>query len=165
MKKVAIVADGWKKYINYAWIGGCRNYIKEHQLDVCLHVFHSYASFSMDEKYNVGEYNIIELPDFSDYDGIILEFTNITNPVVKGEILRKVRDSGVPTVSLLEDIPGLYFAGTNNFAAMGQMVEHIIRDHGCRILNFVGGPTNNTENMPRYEAYKAILEKYDIPFD
>lgn len=165
MKKVAIVADGWKKYINYAWIGGCRNYIKEHQLDVCLHVFHSYASFSMDEKYNVGEYNIIELPDFSDYDGIILEFTNITNPVVKGEILRKVRDSGVPTVSLLEDIPGLYFAGTNNFAAMGQMVEHIIRDHGCRILNFVGGPTNNTENMLRYEAYKAILEKYDIPFD
>ena len=24
MKKVAIIADGWKKYINYAWIGGCR---------------------------------------------------------------------------------------------------------------------------------------------
>ena len=33
MKKIAIVADGWRRFINYDWICGCKRYIKEHILD------------------------------------------------------------------------------------------------------------------------------------
>ena len=32
-RKIAIIADGWRRHITYVWIRGCRNYIKEHELD------------------------------------------------------------------------------------------------------------------------------------
>jgi hypothetical protein len=37
----------------------------------------------MDEKYNIGEYNIVELPDLTEYDGIILELTNVNNARIR----------------------------------------------------------------------------------
>ena len=71
-RKIAIIADGWRRHITYVWIRGCRKYIKEHELDIEISVFHSFGNFSRDEKFNAGEYNIIHLPDLSQFDGIIL---------------------------------------------------------------------------------------------
>ena len=76
-RKIAIIADGWRRHITYVWIRGCRNYIKEHELDIEISVFHSFGNFSRDEKFNAGEYNIIHLPDLSQFDGIILELSLI----------------------------------------------------------------------------------------
>jgi diguanylate cyclase (GGDEF)-like protein len=165
MKKVAIIADGWKKFMNYAWIDGARQYIKEHDLDVTLHIFHSFGSYSMDEKYNIGEYNIMELPDLAEYDGIILELTNVTNVRIREKILDKALKSGVPTVSLLEQFEGCLFSGTDNYTAMTRLVEHLIDVHGCRVLDFVGGSPDNSENRTRFEAYKDVLRAHNIPYD
>lgn len=49
-RKIAIIADGWRRHITYVWIRGCRNYIKEHELDIEISVFHSFGNFSRDEK-------------------------------------------------------------------------------------------------------------------
>lgn len=83
-------------------IRGCRNYIKEHELDIEISVFHSFGNFSRDEKFNAGEYNIIHLPDLSQFDGIILEVTNMLNQKKRQQIIRIIQESGVPAVSLLE---------------------------------------------------------------
>ncbi len=165
MKKVAIIADGWRKFVNYAWMSGCRQYIKENGLDVNLYVFHSFGSYSMDEKYNAGEYNIVELPNFADFDGIILELTNVANPEAKEKILRKARKSGVPIVSLLEEFEGCFFSGIDNHSAMRYMAEHLIDVHGCRELNFVGGPLDNAENRVRFQAYQDVLKAHGIPYE
>lgn len=101
-RKIAIIADGWRRHITYVWIRGCRNYIKEHELDIEISVFHSFGNFSRDEKFNAGEYNIIHLPDLSQFDGIILEVTNMLNQKKRQQIIRIIQESGVPAVSLLE---------------------------------------------------------------
>lgn len=131
-RKIAIIADGWRRHITYVWIRGCRNYIKEHELDIEISVFHSFGNFSRDEKFNAGEYNIIHLPDLSQFDGIILEVTNMLNQKKRQQIIRIIQESGVPAISLLEKIPGLYHAGPDNYATMEQMVEHLITDRGLR---------------------------------
>lgn len=95
-RKIAIIADGWRRHITYVWIRGCRNYIKEHELDIEISVFHSFGNFSRDEKFNAGEYNIIHLPDLSQFDGIILEVTNMLNQKKKQQIIRIIQESGVP---------------------------------------------------------------------
>lgn len=165
MKKIAIVADGWRRYINYAWIGGCRSYIAERNLDVDLYVFNSFGNFSRDKKYNIGEYNITNLPDFSQFDGIILELTNIFNPVVKERIIHRVLESGVPAVSLVEELPGMYYTGIDNYAAMEMIVEHLVTEHGCKVLNFAGGPVDNAENKYRKQAYCDVLRRHGIPVE
>lgn len=163
MRKVAIIADGWKKYINYAWVGGCRQYIADHNCDMNLYFFNSFGNYSLDEKYNLGEYNIFHLPDLRTFDGIILELTNISDVELKQRIIARVEESGVPTVSLLEDIPQFYYVGTNNYATMKKMVNHLIEVHGCKTLNFIAGPEENCESMARLSAYRDALREHGIP--
>lgn len=164
-RKIAIIADGWRRHITYVWIRGCRNYIKEHELDIEISVFHSFGNFSRDEKFNAGEYNIIHLPDLSQFDGIILEVTNMLNQKKKQQIIQIIQESGVPAVSLLEKIPGLYHAGLDNYATMEQMVEHLIVAHSCKTLNYVGGPADSQENLLRWQAYEDVLQRYGIPLE
>ncbi len=165
MKKVAIFSDGWRKYFNFAWVDGCHTYIKENKLDVDLYVFNSFGNFSQDEKFNAGEYNIFQLPDLTEFDGAIVDVTNIHQEQVREDIISKIRSAGIPAVSLVDEISGFYYAGIDNYAAMYHMVEHLIKEHGCKTLNFVGGPEENIENRQRLEGYRAVLEKYQIPFE
>lgn len=165
MKKIAIIADGWRRYINYAWISGCRQYIREHGLDVDIYAFHSFGNFSRDEKYNDGEYNIANLPDFSKFDGILVELTNVSRQQFKTELIARIRASKVPAVSLVERIPGLYYSGIDNYAAMEKLVEHLIVKHGCKTLNYAGGPEQNGENKERFRAYRDVLQRHGIPVE
>lgn len=165
MRKVAIFSDGWRNFFNFSWVDGCHQYIMDHHLDAQVYVFNSFGDFSVDEKFNAGEFNIFHLPDLKEFDGIIVDLNNIREDKVREEILWEVRNSGVPTISLVNEIPGLYYAGIDNYSAMYTIVEHVIREHGCRTLNFVGGPVENYENRERLRAYRDVLEKYHIPYE
>lgn len=165
MKKVAIIVDGWKKYVNYAWVQGCQEFIDQNNLDVNLYIFHSFGNFSKDEKFNRGEYNIYNLPNFEDFDGIILELTNVSEKDAKDKIIKRVLDSKVPAVAMIEHIPGLYYVGIDNYIAMEKLVEHLITVHGAKTLNYVGGPITSDENLIRFQAYKNVLERHNIPVE
>ena len=43
-------------------------------------------------------------------------------------------------------------------------MEHLIAEHGCTKLNYVGGIIGNYENQQRF-AYRDTLSKHGIPFD
>lgn len=162
MKRIAIIADAWKRYVNYSWVFGCRKYIQEHDLDVEIDIFHSFGNMSRDEQNNLGEYNIINLPDLTKYDGLIVEITNILDPDRLDMVVKKILVSGVPAVSMLEKIPGMYRAGIDNYRSMRMIVEHLITEHGCRRINYVGGPVDSYENNSRKRAYEDALREYGI---
>jgi diguanylate cyclase (GGDEF)-like protein len=165
MKKIAIIENGWAKFINYAWTLGLKQYMEAHDIDANIYIFNSFGNFNLDERFDIGEYNITKLPDLKKFDGIILELTNFGDSLVKDEIVGRVKASGVPAVSLVEDIPGLYYAGIDNYTAMREMVEHLVTKHGCRQINYVGGPKKSSENMTRFQAYKDVLDAHGIPFE
>ena len=117
----------------------------------------SFGDFNLDEKYNLGEYNIHNLPDFNDFDGVILELTNVALPECKASIIERVLEAKIPAISLVEEIPGLYYAGIDNYAAMCEIVEHVITKHGARTLNFVGGPEDSMENQMVFHTSSPSL--------
>ena len=165
MKKLAIFSDGWRKFFNFSWVDGCHQYVVDHNLDVQIYVFNSFSNFSIDEKYNIGELNIFNLPNLKEFDGLIVDLNNIITDKAYEDILRKIRNSGVPTISLINEVPGLYYAGVDDYAAMYTIVEHVIKKHGCRSLNFVGGPIENYQNKERLRGYKAALEDNGITYE
>ncbi|MGO4947261.1 diguanylate cyclase [Blautia sp. Sow4_E7] len=165
MKKIALITDGWGRYVTYTWIQGYRNYMAAHRSDMDLYIFQSFGNFSMDEKHNTGEYNITRLPDFSEFDGILLDLATVSQPDLIAEVIERARKSGVPTVSLLEQIPGFYHSGIDNYEAITRIVDHLITEHGCRTLNYIGGPEFNKENQLRFKAYKDALLRHGIPFE
>lgn len=165
MKKIALITDGWGRYVTYTWIQGYRNYMAAHQSDMDLYIFQSFGNFSMDEKHNAGEYNIARLPDFSEFDGILLDLATVSQPDLIAEIIERAKLSSIPAISLLEQIPGLYHSGIDNYEAISRIVEHLITEHGCRTLNFIGGPEFNRENQLRFKAYRDALLRHGIPFE
>lgn len=136
-----------------------------HQSDMDLYIFQSFGNFSMDEKHNAGEYNIARLPDFSEFDGILLDLATVSQPDLIAEIIERAKLSNIPAISLLEQIPGLYHSGIDNYEAISRIVEHLITEHGCRTLNFIGGPEFNRENQLRFKAYRDALLRHGIPFE
>ena len=165
MKKIALITDGWKHYVTYAWVQGYRRYASQYHLDTDLYVFQSFGNFNTDEGYNSGEYNITRLPDLRTFDGIILDLSNVSDASLKESFLARVRESGIPAISLLEDLPGLYYSGLDNLTDFSILVEHLITEHGCRKLNYVGASPRNQENQKRLLAYRKTLEKHGILFE
>lgn len=165
MKKVALISDGWKRLITYAWVDGIMRYIHDHHADICLYHYSCHGNWSTDELYNQGEYNIYTLPDLSGFDGIILDCINITDEVQLCKTIELLRASGVPVVSISCDIDGFYYAGIDNRRTICEMMDHLYNVHGCRRFVFAGGPKENYENCLRVEAYRKSLNKYYLSLE
>lgn len=164
MKKIALIMDGWKRFFSYAWASGILQRIQETNEDVNLYIFNSSSEWSMDEDYNIGEYNIYNLPDFEAFDGIVVDLNNIRKEEVRNQVITAVRKSKKPAVSINNDVEGFYYVGINNYVAMQEIIQHLYEEHHCRKFWFVMGPTDNYENNIRTRSLKEFLEQNDIDY-
>lgn len=163
MKKVALFMDGWKRYFSHTLPLGFIHKIREENADVNLYVFNSNGSWSNDDTYSHGEYNIFNLPNLNDFDGIMLSLNNVKYPEVTDALVTKVRESGIPAVSFETKFDDMYFLGVDNYKAMYGMVEHTIKEHQCKTIWYIGGPENHFEARERMNAYKDCLKEYGLP--
>ena len=98
MKKIALISDGWRRMITYAWVDGIIRRIRELDEDIALYQYNCYGNWSKDALHNTGEYNIYNLPDLSAFDGIILDGSNIVDVRSKRKDCRtpaELRGSGL----------------------------------------------------------------------
>lgn len=165
MKKIALVMDGWKRFFTYAWPSGILQRIKETGEEVNLYIFNSSGDWSMDDDYNNGEYNIYNLPDFKDFDGIIMDLNNIRHKDVGRNIIETIKKSGKPAISIANKIDDFYYVGIDNYAAMQEMIAHLYDIHQCRSFWFVMGPADNYENQVRVQALKDFIQEQNITYD
>lgn len=162
MKKVALFSDGWKRLITYAWVDGMMSFISKSEEDICLYQYNCHGNWSHDEMHNHGEYNIYKLPKLSDFDGIIMDCTNISDKHVFDNLVDMLRKSNKPVVSIGNHIEGFYYAGIDNKKPIADMMEHLYDKHGCRRFIFAGGPENNYENELRVRAYQESLDRHGL---
>lgn len=164
MRKIALIMDGWKRYLTFAWPAGILQRIHETGEEVNLYIFNSSGNWSRDEEYNAGEYNIYRLPELDQFDGIILDLTNITSKAVREEVITRAKNAGKPVISIADRIENFYYVGIDNFNAMRKMIEHLWEVHNCRKYWFIMGPKEHYENKKRANAVKSFLEKKKFAF-
>jgi DNA-binding LacI/PurR family transcriptional regulator/signal transduction histidine kinase/ActR/RegA family two-component response regulator len=75
------------------------------------------------------------------------------------------RFRGVPLCSIGLAVPGVPSLVIDNHTGMVAIVEHLLREHGCRRLAFISGAPGHPEGDARFQAYLDVLERHDIPFD
>lgn len=164
MRKIALIMDGWKRFFTYAWPSGILQRIQETNEKVNLYIFNSFGNWNTDQEYINGEYNIFNLPELSDFDGIILDLNNISSEKELAEVIDRVKQSGKPVVSIANEIENFYFAGIDNAAAMRKIISHLYEHHGYRKFWFVMGPTSNYESVCRTKAMKQFLKEHGIDY-
>lgn len=172
MRKIAVVVDDEIRPFTLTRIAGIARKLGEAKDEVNMYIFRSSGSSSMDEKYNLGEYNIYHLPDFSDFDGIIIDLNNVkkhdkmsTGVQASRYVIEEIRKAGKPVVSIANDIEGFYYLGIDNYAAMKTMVAHIHEVHGCRKIWGVMGPRGNYESGERARAIQDYMDEHGLPYD
>ena len=162
MRKVALITDGWKRYLTYAWPAGIMQRVQETGEDVNLYIFNSSGNWNKDQGYNRAEYNIFNLPDFCDFDGIILELNNISSQPIFDEVIQRAGKAGVPVVSIANELEDFYYVGIDNYSAMQQIIAHLHEVHGCEKFWFIMGPKENYECDRRLRGMLDYAKNHNI---
>lgn len=162
MKKIALLADGWKRLITYAWVQGINTFNEKHSEPIEICHYNCMGNWSDDLVFNQGEYNIFDLPELSRYDGIIIDINNMKDTVQRHHLIELVKKSGVPAISLGSSVEELYYVGIDNKRAIRQMMEHLKNEHACQSFCFAGGPKNSSENEKRVEAFQECIREWNL---
>jgi DNA-binding LacI/PurR family transcriptional regulator/signal transduction histidine kinase/ActR/RegA family two-component response regulator len=109
---------------------------------------------------------IYELLHPDSVDGIIVVSTLLSTHCGAGGVARMVERFGpATTCSIGIELPGIPSLVLDNRPGMEAVVEHLVRDHGRRKIAFLAGTPENPEARDRFDAYRAVLQRYSIPFD
>ena len=110
---------------------------------------------------------IFDLLDKSAVDGLIVSSTLLSGYCGKKGIeeFLEHRYRGMALASLGIEVPGVPSIVVENRSGMDAVLEHLIQDHGCRRVAFVGGTPHNPEAEERLAIYREALERHGLPFE
>lgn len=129
-----------------------------------LFVFTNHTSRRENKESIQGAYQIMELPDFEYFDGVVVAIDTIAYPPIASYVIDKLRTSKKPAITLDREMEGYGCIQTSSHDAQYKMVEHLIKDHGCTDIVYIRGPEGYKEADVRFEGYCDALEKNGIPF-
>lgn len=162
-RKLAIVIANMDVEYAYETVFGIEEEARRRQYDIFI--FNAFGGTDESLKHNHGEYNIYTLPDFAQFDGIILLANLIQGQSAFEAVIEEIRKSGVPTVSIDAPLEGLCYVGVENYHSMKELVTHFIEHHGYTKINFIAGQDFNTDSQERVAAYCDALKEHNIPVE
>ena len=113
-------------------------------------------------KYERGEYNIYNLPDFSYYDGVIINADTIHDLEIIKSLEERIKESGVPCVSLNLKWDGVTCIRLENKSGMSAIAGHLIEAHGVRSIYYIAGPKDNYDSRDRLQIFRDIMEEHQL---
>lgn len=162
-KKIAIFTNGWNDdYLDFA-LEGVRRRASADNVDVFT--FLDYTSYDISQKDIAGETNILNLPDLSAFDGVLL-FGNTLNNAGENQILReKILKAKVPSICLEFELDGINSIRTENTNGMRELMEHMIEVHDVKDVFWVSGPDDNEDSMSRQQVVEEVMAAHGLAFD
>lgn len=171
MKKVLYVLNDCLRQYSYDRAFSMYRALQKQGEPFNLYILRIDAFSDFSPEHNHGEYNIFRLPDYSDFDGILLDINNVYNsdsdPSGAGGfqyVINALAASGKPVISIANQIPGFYYVGIDNYEAMTSVIRHLHESHGLTDFWFAMGPVNNYENQLRIKGLRDYCAAHHIPF-
>ena len=161
--KIAVIIACINESYQSAILNGIKSSAEECSLD--FSVFVSFSGTMGNPKHDKGEFNIFSLPDFSKFDGAVLLTNTIDYPAVVRDIIERIKKSGIPAVSIDNDLPDMFHIGIDNKTAMRKITEHFINVHGFTKFNYISGPADNPESADRLDAFLEVLKENNISIE
>lgn len=113
--------------------------------------------YELPSKYEEGEYSIYTLPDFTQYDGVILSSDTIHDVAVTEGIIRRIAEADVPCVEL-NGLKSIFMqVEMENRAGTEEIIRHLIVQHNAKKICFISGPTYSYDARVRLQAYKDTM--------
>ena len=164
IRNIAVVVSGLDEEYQYNVIRGINQYAKERKINVSY--FAAFGGLVESRRFDIGEYSIYNLTDFSKFDGALVMTSTFGDAKIRGRIIDRVREAGIPGVVFeTKDYPDFHDISIDNFSVMKELVNHVIHKHGAKVLNFVSGPLANPEGRARYNAFLSAMRENNLPIE
>lgn len=128
-------------------------------------VFTNHVSYNEKELNKQGAFKIMELPEFELFDGVILAGNTIQYKAAAETLIDRILKSGIPAVSIDDEIEGMGYVGISNREAQKRIVEHIIHDHQKKNIAYVTGQLSARSGKERYQAYQDAMTEAGFKVD
>lgn len=161
-RKIIMLCSVWHEDYICGLLRGVRKRIEEGDWE--LHVFVSYDTAG-DASFQKKEQEIFDLPELEDYDGILIASNSEGNKPIMERVIEEGKRLGKQILSIEQRFDGVPSAGVDNYREFYRLVEHMITVHGCKVLNYIGGPITNDENQERFRAFCDCLQEYHLPVE
>lgn len=162
-RKIALIAASWDGETLAATINGIKERLAGSGMD--LYVFLCFPAFGLESPDNISQFNIFSLPHYEDYDGFIFSINVVQGYEMLKRYHQPLLQCGKPMVSLECEMDGVPTIVPDGYDAEYRLVDHLIKEHGCRRINYVGGSPEHPDNIIRKKAYMDALTANGLPIE
>ena len=161
--RIAFFTVDWNYELVESTLHGLKQYVDEHE-NVSLCIFDCFGK-DQDNSRDRSEYAIFELPDLSQFDGLLIQGNQIVLNRAREGVARKIAQSGIPAVTIDCPISGATLVTVDNRAAQRDMAKHVIEEHGARRLVYLTGNLSNgcPEGQQRLDGFRDACAANGIP--
>ena len=138
---IAFFTADWNYELVETTLHGLKRYAADHD-NVYIRVFDCFGKDQGTSK-DLSEYAIFNLPDLTQFDGLLIQGSQIVLESVRQAISLRVAATGIPAVSIDCPIDGCTLITVDNRDAVREITNHLIRDHGARRLVHLTGILEN----------------------
>jgi len=167
-KKIAVLIASIDREYQQDFVSGLTSAGANRDMDICIFNTQGHMNVAISSTSEVGESMIYDLPDLSEFDGIISMPATMGNDIALhkvNEVLRPLQQSGKPHVSI--DVPqeGAVCITFDDAISVEELTEHLITEHGARKIAFVCGPLNSSVAVSRLDACRKSMAKHGLELD
>ncbi len=159
-KNIAVLMTAIDSLTQAEVLRGIEKVAKENGYNVATFVW--FAGAYEKEDFNVGELNIINLPDFNLFDGVIAYSNVLHIEESRNKIIPLLRSLTCPVLFIGEKIDDFLCINFDSYSAMRELMEYFVKEEGKTRIHFVKGVKDNVDAEARYKAYVDVLTENGI---
>lgn len=128
-------------------------------------VFHAYGKYGENNRHFRGDQSIYELAPWEELDGIVLLLDTMLETDSRETVLRGVKRSHCPVVSVREIVDGANNLLVDNTTCMEGILRHFIEHHKFQRICFMTGPESHWDAVERLACFERVMKEYGLPVD
>ncbi len=132
------------------------------ELDYNVAFFTNFGGYGQ-PAYDIGEAEIVNLPNYEELDGIIIATDTLLLQNLEARYRQNIsRRCKCPVVSVRREVKEYYNVLIDDYTVLDELLRHLIKEHHFTRINFLAGPKGFPDSEKRLAAYKKILSEYGI---
>ena len=161
--KIAYITADWNRELVSVALGSLMDFLNANP-NISVQVFNCFG-FTLHSEDSSFRYKIYDLADFRNYDAAIIQAHQIMDDFCLRELGRRIREAGIPAISIGAEMEGCLCIGTDDYTASRYMAEHLITVHGAKTFIYLKGYEHGDEGeaYARRRAFEDVCREHGIP--
>ena len=130
-----------------------------------LFIFQCFEDLFYKSKNDLGAKTVFDVINYDEMDAIIIYPTSMKDASVAERAAAECAAHGVPLISIDEAIDGAFRMFFGYGEAFSRIVEHVIKDHGCRKIKLVAGLRNNDFSQIRIDSCREVMGRFGLTLE